>query len=69
MDVLEVFVNGERREVPAGTTLAELLAASGAPGEGVAIEVNRALVRRGDHERRALATGDRVEIVGLVGGG
>jgi thiamine biosynthesis protein ThiS len=35
----------------------------------VAVEVNRALVRRAERAERRLAEGDAVEIVTLVGGG
>ena len=66
---MQVHVNGEAREVPDGTTVAALLQETGAPAEGVAVEVNRTLVRRADHATRALEDGDRVEVVGLVGGG
>lgn len=66
---MKVYVNGEPREVPAGTSVARLLELSGAPREGVAVELNREIVRRADHPARVLAEGDRVEIVGLVGGG
>lgn len=66
---MQVYVNGDAREVSDGLTLAELLAELQAPPKGIAVEVNSELVRRADHAQRALAPGDRVEIVGLVGGG
>lgn len=66
---MRVHVNGEAREVADGATLADLLRAAGAPLEGVAVEVNRELVRRAEHAGHRLRDGDRVEIVGLVGGG
>lgn len=66
---MQVVVNGEARDVPEGTTVAALLALVGAPAAGVAVEVNRAVVRRAEHAARALAPGDRVEVVTLVGGG
>jgi sulfur carrier protein len=66
---VEVTVNGQPREVPEGTTVAELLRLVGAPPQGIAVEVNRELVRRADLPGRSLLAGDRVEVVGLVGGG
>lgn len=62
-------MNGQPRDVPEGTTVAALLRLVGAPEQGVAVEVNRELVRRADLAARPLAAGDRVEVVGLVGGG
>jgi sulfur carrier protein len=67
---VEVWVNGEAREVPEGTTLAallELLRIGGGPG--VAVEVNAEVVRRTRHTEHRLQPQDRVEIVTFVGGG
>jgi sulfur carrier protein len=66
---VEVFLNGEARRVPTGASLADVLRAAGAPAEGVAIEVNLAIVRRADLPARRVAAGDRIEVVGFVGGG
>ena len=66
---MQVSVNGEAREVEPGTSLADLLQALSAPREGIAVELNRAVVRRADHAATTLQAGDRVEVVGLVGGG
>jgi sulfur carrier protein len=66
---VRITVNGESREAPAGTTLAGLLDALKVPRQATAVEVNRELVPRSRHDARALAEGDAVEIVTLVGGG
>ncbi len=66
---MRVRVNGEEREVPAGLTVAGLLAVLGLPGEGVAVERNREIVRRAEWERVPVAAGDAFEIVRAVGGG
>ena len=66
---LRITVNGEPREVPAGTTVRGLVEALGL-GEGpVAVERNREVVRRREHATTALVAGDVVEIVHFVGGG
>lgn len=67
--MITVEVNGEAREVPEKTTLAELVTTLGLRPETVAIELNRSLVTRARHAETALSAGDRVEIVTLVGGG
>ena len=67
---MTVWVNGEAREVPEGTTLAallQLLNVTGGPG--VAVEVNEAVVKRAKYDETALASGDVIEIVNFVGGG
>jgi sulfur carrier protein len=67
---VQVWVNGEAREVPEGTTLTGLLAlVKVGSGPGVAVEVNAEVVRRARHAEHRLLPEDRVEIVTFVGGG
>ncbi len=70
MSVL-VFVNGERRELPERTTIADVVAASGgAPdGRGVAVAVDREVVPRGSWSTTELREGAKVEVVAAVQGG
>lgn len=63
------MLNGETREIGTGRTVLELLDLAGYAGRRVAVEVNRAIVPRSEHASRALADGDRVEIVHAIGGG
>lgn len=66
---MTITLNGELREVPPGTTVADLLGALEVPSKHVAVEVNLELVPRGRHVEHALRENDRLEIVTLVGGG
>jgi len=66
---MELLVNGEKREIPSGLTVAGLLDFLAVPSERVAVEVNHAVVRRVDHDSHVLAEGDEVEVVAFVGGG
>jgi len=66
---MQIVLNGEPRTVAAGTVLAGLLEAEGLAGRRVAVEINGDIVPRGAHAGRALADGDRVEIVHALGGG
>ncbi|MFH5805651.1 sulfur carrier protein ThiS [Alienimonas sp. DA493] len=66
---LSLTVNGEPRELPAGLTVAGLLEELGVPARGSAVERNRELVPRRQHADTPLCSGDRIEIVTLVGGG
>jgi sulfur carrier protein len=61
-------VNGETRDVPAGTTVSELLDLLEITGR-VAVERNRDVVPRADHARTVLVDGDHIELVTFVGGG
>jgi sulfur carrier protein len=62
-------INGERATWPEGTTLRQVVESAVKPGSAYAVEVNKTLVPRRDHEARRLADGDVIEIVVLVGGG
>jgi sulfur carrier protein len=66
---VNVIVNGEEKHLDPGTTVAELLVHLEVSSKIVAVEVNQELVPRRSHTERALQPGDRLEIVGFVGGG
>ncbi|MHB8369580.1 MAG: sulfur carrier protein ThiS [Leptospirales bacterium] len=67
--MIEVTVNGERRSVAEGTTLKLLLEEIGLAERPVVCELNLSIVSRSDWGTMALSPGDRVEIIGFVGGG
>lgn len=66
---IHIVLNGAPRPVPAGCSVAGLLRDAGHGERRVAVEVNGEIVPRSAHDRRALAEGDRVEIVQALGGG
>jgi thiamine biosynthesis protein ThiS len=66
---MQLLVNGEERQFDAVRTVADLVARLGLSRAAVAVEVNRRVVPRREHEQLLLADGDAVEIVTLVGGG
>jgi len=63
-----VQVNGERREVPDGATVLELLRALGVRGR-VAVERNGVVLRQAEHAEVQIGEGDVLEVVTFVGGG
>ncbi len=65
---MSLVVNGAPYEL-AGATLGDLLAALGAPEDGVAVAVNGEVVPRSSRKDRPLHPGDRVEVIRAVGGG
>lgn len=67
--MIRIQLNGEPREVPAGTSVAALIETLGHAGRRVAIEVNREIVPKSTHDRHMLAEGDVVELVHALGGG
>jgi len=68
-DTIEIVANGEALLVPAGSTLAALLAQLELDPARVAIEFDRRIVRRPQWDSTTLAAGSQVEIVQFVGGG
>lgn len=68
-ETIGIAVNGEPRQIAAGSSIAMLLAEHDLHPQRVAVEVNERLVRRADFVSAVLRPQDRVEIVTLVGGG
>jgi thiamine biosynthesis protein ThiS len=66
---MTILLNGETREVPDGLTVLDLLQSLEIDPRVVAVEVNRAVVRRPRYADTAISRGDEVEIVAFVGGG
>ncbi|MBE5316314.1 MAG: sulfur carrier protein ThiS [Xanthomonadales bacterium] len=67
--MIQIQLNGEARDLPAGTTVAALIELLGHVGRRVAVEVNREIVPKSRHAEHALANGDVVELVHALGGG
>ncbi len=66
---MQIYINGEAREIADDTTLADLTATLELAGQRYAVEVNEELVPRSTHAEYRLTPGDRVEIVQAIGGG
>ena len=66
---ISVQVNGEKRELTAGTTVRQLLEQLGLNPARVAIEYNLTILPKGKWEQTRMAAGDKLEIVQFVGGG
>ena len=62
-------MNGEPRAFAAGASALDAVTALGFAGRPLAVEINERIVPRRDLAQWRLATGDRIEIVTLVGGG
>lgn len=66
---MEIQLNGTVRTVPDNSTVATLIDALGYAGKRIAVERNGDIVPRSTYAATPLAVGDRIEIVGAVGGG
>ena len=69
-DTVSLTVNGEERELPAGSSIADLLRAHELDPRMVVVEHNREILRdRDGYPSIKLNRGDVIEIVHFVGGG
>jgi sulfur carrier protein len=66
---MTLIVNGQPVQLPSGATVADLLAHLHLTDQPAAVEVNQTLIPKRKHAQHALAEGDRIEVVTLVGGG
>jgi thiamine biosynthesis protein ThiS len=66
---IAIVLNGEPRRVPQGLNLAALLQYLEIDGARVAVELNRAIVRKPEWESAEVRDGAEVEVVWFVGGG
>ena len=67
--LITIQVNGEKKEIPEGLTLAALLEWLKLPNDRVAVEHNLEIVPRNRWRETAVQGGDRLEVVHFVGGG
>ncbi|MDQ1290988.1 MAG: sulfur carrier protein [Nitrospirota bacterium] len=66
---IQIQVNGELRGWRDGGTVADLLKDLTITTERVAVELNLEILDRKDFGQRSLREGDRIEILGFIGGG
>jgi thiamine biosynthesis protein ThiS len=68
--IVRIQINGEPRKIPQSSlSLNELLETLSLSPQRIAVEVNKAIVRRHEWEKTVLKDGDQIEIVHFVGGG
>ena len=66
---MKVTVNGEEKEIPAGTTLLQLIDELGIGEKVMAAAVNMEIVKKERWPEHPLQEGDRIELLHFVGGG
>jgi sulfur carrier protein len=66
---MRIVLNGEARETPEDLTVADLLAWLEIDARLVAVELNRAVVKRARYADTPVTENAEVEIVAFVGGG
>lgn len=66
---MQIYLNGEPREIAEDTTLETLIHELALEGKRYAVEINAEIVPRAEHATRTLRAGERVEVVQAIGGG
>ena len=66
---MELYLNGELRQLDTGTDIQGLIEQLGLSGHRFAVEVNREIIPKSRHPGYQLQDGDRVEIIQAMGGG
>ncbi len=66
---MQVTINGAQRSFDRALTIRELIDELGLNAETVAVERNRAIVKRDLFPSEQIESGDQIEIVEFVGGG
>ncbi len=66
---MTIQVNGETRNVPDRSTVADLLRHLELVADRVAVEVNLEILDRETFAGRELREGDRIEVLSFIGGG
>ena len=67
--MITLSINGEPRQLPSSTSVAELIEILGYTGNRIALERNGEIVPRSSFATQRLADGDKLEVVVAVGGG
>ncbi len=66
---MKISINGENHTLSEPTSLKQLVSELGFEDKRLAIEVNQAIVPRGEYADFLLKDNDKVEIVHAIGGG
>jgi thiamine biosynthesis protein ThiS len=66
---MQIILNGQKREIPAGLTVEGLLQYLDIKPQRVAVEINEEIVRKATYSAKDIKEGDRIEVVQFMGGG
>ena len=69
MPMIQITMNGQPLKIAGGSSVAELLALSGADRQQVAVVVNEQIVRPEERKARILEENDQIDVLVFAGGG
>jgi sulfur carrier protein len=68
-NIMNITLNGEKKDAPEGLTVLGLLQHLKIQPERVAVELNLNVVKKGDYATAQVKDGDSVEVVSFMAGG
>ena len=66
---MQLYLNGEARQYESALNISTLTLRLGLQQQRFAVEVNRCIIPKSQHDSHYLVEGDRVEIIQAIGGG
>ena len=66
---MNILLNNEPEILFEGSTIKKLLKKKNIKNKYYAVEVNRKIIPKSDHETHVIKDGDRIEIITAIGGG
>ncbi len=69
MPMIQIIMNGQPLKIAGGSSVAELLALSGADRQQVAVVVNEQIVRPEERKAHILEENDQIDVLVFAGGG
>lgn len=69
MDMISINLNGELREIPASSSVDDILELAGTGRQQVAVVVNERIIRPDERATTILRENDQVDVLVFAGGG
>jgi thiamine biosynthesis protein ThiS len=66
---MNILLNNKPEKLFDGSTVKKLLENKNIKNKYYAVEINRKIIPKSDHERYVIKDGDRIEIITAIGGG
>ncbi|MCK4739743.1 MAG: sulfur carrier protein ThiS [Deltaproteobacteria bacterium] len=66
---MQIKINGDKRQVRDRISISELLEELNIERQGIAVEQNKVVIPKSEHNEKIISEGDVIEIIQMVGGG
>lgn len=69
INMIQLFLNGEKYELNGGDTVSALLVQSGISCDRVAVMINKSVIKKSAFQSTLISDGDHIEILTFAAGG